>query len=557
MSNGPNLLVGQGMKRIQKLQFIIFLIAFTAIYFFTYGNDLVHRQFTYQLVIDQYELSGNQQLLEPQKNIVGLWRKSPLYITQARILHNITGTRVGWRIAPGAIVFGLGLYAFLRSIPVHIRLVAIFASIAGPLAAISYTFTLQRTYTTTLLMITYVLIIKYNIHRNSELSLAVVTFLTSLVIWLTHYTFWIFFMVFVIVFQLHPLDTDNKKLTIPASVIPVLIAPFTLWTGAARPYASILPALQYKLRTASINNFDWLLHFRSDEVTGLGGLAVNGAAPPSPEYLGEVVYTLYFVSLAILVLGWAVTLFVSHRASDSPFYLSLHKFTTNDVLLTAASVSFVITGLIYIFIGYYSRVFTLWPVIIPIFTLSIWERLHDIRSLGDNRRCIRPFTRKNRGSIAVTLFLLSLVLISAIHVVPVFYPEYTSAEQRAGIPNTEQLSSSSFATYASADTKIITDMLHSSMILIETDHRRVDFGSGVRLPGGKYSLDHEASALFDPTFAENTHVIVTTTGTTGLPIGQATVQLPNTTRHEIMCLKIYDNGVDKWYAECTDISGSD
>lgn len=525
-----------------KLAIILVSLGFAVIYYFTRGNVSPHGPFTYRIIVDPASVSEGPI----KQELRNAFRRLPLWIAGIRSIQAIVDFDIRILKIPGIVFTSVLIYSCLQPLPKPRRIIVTFASIAGPLAAITYTFQFRRYYLNISIMLIFILLIFIFDERSlHNYFLPLIAVFTG-IMWWNHYTFWPFFAVFSFMYAFLSARVQSNSFI----VVALIIAPLMLYLRPAEAYVRVLPALIAAILAFDISDPSSIFSLSKGQNPNVEFFSHTIPSYPgtSPTWLSLTLHTLYLLPIILLCLVWicnnrGLLRFYHGRLSTR---MNLHD-TTRVVFLSAA-VAFLTTSMIYVFIGFLFRVFTFWPIILPLFFRDLSKSFD---TAPNSRRSAETIEVLINSKTLSRITVAALVLLSVLTLGPVFPYEYIDEDQPA-IANQQQIKSSEFIRYVPSERTIYTDLLHKSIIVYGGGHDDVVVGRGAAAENDMIGLDRNAAALYDPSYATDGYPLLSHSGTEGWVIRDATVILPERGDHARSCSEIYSNGNDALYADCTE-----
>lgn len=527
------------MKKLSKLALSLFLLAFSAVFIFSHGDTLPYSPWAYRFFVDTEQVAGSAGTTA--EVVANYEAAQPIWIDYVRTLQHITGQSVTWIKLPSAGLIGVLVYAVLKPLQTRFRLLATFTSIAGPITTISYTFALRKYLINIGLVLSFLLIILAVDRQQENRYISVMMLFGSVILWFNHYTFWPFFAIFAITYQLFK-SFDKQKYASAAIATLLILLPFVLYERPSLAYVSVVPALIVFLGAfditspiASINQLSKGQSAAPEKFDTFVASASGGDAPISllALHLGYVLPIMGLVGL------WVIANYDSVPRRVRQGFIALRPQTQTRTISYALAVAFGVTSVMYLVIGYKFRIMTFWPIVMPVFIRDLWISWDGGPKLG------QLISWESAKKVAV----ISLFGIALIHMGTIAPYDYINSEQPSKA-SVQQVEGSEFASYI-VNGPIYTDLLHKSILVTERIHDSAIVGHGSQTPSGEVALNQKAALLFEPNALDEGYVLQTNSNTDGLIIRGATVALPENTGHEHRCANIYENGMDSWYTKCS------
>ncbi|NLV11586.1 hypothetical protein GOC74_16795 [Halomicrobium mukohataei] len=523
------------MTRFQKIIISVVVLLFTTIFYFSYGNVNPHGPFLYRSLIPASQVDPRFDSI--RQVILSASDTKPLINSFIRIVQELLDRRLVWKSIPSAVFFIPAVFVLLRRARSEIRIVGVFASIAGPLLAISYTFVFQRYLINILATYTFlILIITYN-DSNRSLPIISISTLLSVVIWLNHYSYWIFFAM-IVFFLISVRSINEKRLKLPF-IIPIF-APIIIYPSPVGAYLSVLPTLGFVVSELLSGDLTSILDISKGTTISNPAMTIE-SAQSEPSWYSPVLHLLYIFPLSLLILCWIYINKKKINSENGGFTEFLGFYDSERQIFWAVSASFLCTSVLYIIIGYSFRILTLWPIVFPIFLNDLWRGFQ-----------ISPLPKGSlysQSQKTVAVIIIAVVIISTLHIGVIFPVQYVN-DDRASKASEEQIAGSQFAEYISMNDKIYTDLLHKSVILIEVNNRMAITGRGASVDDGFAQVDQNIAVLYDSYFYQEGYVLTTINNSQGALFRGVTTERSTGTSHDRNCNRIYHNGEDVWYTSC-------
>lgn len=505
---------------VRKVKLSVLLSAASFIYLLNTGTNHIYSPWDYGFHQPSFSYPGPGTSVPASFSQIK-HSQSILYVEFSEIIRLTTGMGIEFLYLPGIVLITLLLAALLRDH--QSKLLLLFASIGGPLGAVSYFYNFRRDSFGIIYILTFLILYRYTYKKADLKWSGPILFFASLTIWLTHYTTWPFFAAMAIM-----LTIFNFNISIYSIInIILIISPFTVYSLPAETATGIIPVL-LSFSTSDIPSLFSGLYVGQAKQIPQGWMVVNAPGSPSPSWLVPVTYLAYAIIIGSAVLicvkpgaNWLYSLIRSTEDTNS-FEL---KMWISIVLATIS------TSIIYIIIGYLYRIAILWPLALPagIYIMSqiISSHSTSIGQLVPSRKIV----------------LSVIILISLIHLVPLTVPGYYDPATRPGQPVTQQVESASWSSYAQ-DKPIYTDLSHANIGIIETNNRWYNTGYAASLPNGSVAIDNKNMVLFGMRNSEG--YILVSHQTAGTRTGGSTIP-PVPQKAHMTENRIYDNRVDAWY----------
>jgi len=445
----------------------------------------IYGPYNFGHVTDPYNVEYINEFLTTQNYVSEQHKKSLFYISLINIIQSITAVHYDWYQIPGLFIILLLVFAWISPFKLKLRSLITFAAIAGPVGIIGYTYVFNRAAIDIILFFTCFLLLSIA-YRSSSNSIppTIILFTFSLIIWINHYSFWPFFFFCTVVLVILKYRSETKMRIL--SQFAVLFSPFLLYAFPSNIFTRSLVVLS----TIDLS-FESIFSAKSNTIPDQATI-VTGISNVEPDWIILVTYGSYILPLTLASLVWFYTLFATHHPINRDF---LDKFLYSSEfrpIFIATSLGFILTSTLYIAIGFSYRILIFWPIIIPLFFRDIkqsTDRLYNNINKKDR------LLNKNHISTIITFLVILIVLI---HLFPIFIPNYNIIDRSPNAPSEQQLSSSRFAEYANSEKPIYTDLLHASVIIIDTEKRYLRVGEAVTLSNGSIALDQTAAVLYDP-----------------------------------------------------------
>lgn len=377
--------------------------------------------------------------------------QSPLYMAFADVMQISTGEKSSWLALPAVSITGLCIVALIRPAKsIYPGLVALVA-IGGPVTGLRYGFI--RGALDIIFTFGFTLLLFAAIRQGNRRLIVFTSAFGSLIFWLHHYSYWPFFLTFAIVLLvlLRKFEMTFSKVVFPFLLIPlgIYIIPFQIYGRAA------ISAISLFQRPSLI--IDQFLTFGGSQDVRNFPAYTSVPTQPNPEWT-----PFWLLGYLLLVFGLGLVWIWVYRA-DMKLVLDgdwnrLFRRPSRQ-FLTAVVVGMLLITPLYIFIGYFYRLATFWPVVI---TALGWD-LHPELSEYDwqLRRTVPTF---------ITLVLLAGLL--GLHLAPAVAPGFDQ-DQRAATRVSDQQSASAIYSgqFVPNEKPIHTDLLHASAAISQTDRR--------------------------------------------------------------------------------------
>lgn len=438
---------------------------------------------------------------------------SQIVVVYFKFIQLVTGMDWHFLALPGILVISLIVYSTLPKVRRDLKLLSLFIIVGGPLKIFPYLYRFRRTVIVIAAIFTFISLCIVFERNGKKYDAALIVFFSSF-LWLTHYTMWPFFAIFVVCYLVlsHLFVNMNYR---PLSI--GVVALFTPLIIRPNPVFVYISSIMYMMN-ADINALLSILSRGFGKTVSNGEMIVSYSPDTIAPYMPEAAYLVYFIALSTIGIHYLL----SHRNGDLEMHIQKRLFISGLV-------SFLIISPLFAIRGYLTRIIVLWPLLTSLF-ISDYLKIPGVLNFEGNGILQRD-----------NLITLLFILIIAVHLSSFAIPDYPGPSEFH--IDQQQIESGEFMKFTPEKIEITTDLNHASVMLIEGTHYNVQTGGAMVLSNGSILLNPVTSNLFQPKGLGSQYILVTTDRSIGTVTWGSVI--PSPSRHRFSNNSItYTNGQD-------------